>query len=300
MSKYYFVSSLGLGCVAFSAHSMSKSAMKESPVDALSHNKSPYRIVRKQDLTTLKSTGMVIIDNVISESKLKSVHKVLNDFVNINAFGVNENNDSSVRDDLVFWISESIGKAQKPSSESIDILSIMQIIRSIPYEMQELGFVSENPFGVPFANQVSCYDSNKSHYIAHRDNPILETSKIFSFLSWFTPEYEDREITIILYLNAEKWESGDCNSGNLKLYIDADANDITGDSAKSIIFVEPVGGRLVIFDSKRILHEVCPSHSRRFAMTCWVGGDHSKHKWLRPFCIDLCEVDWRSLFDCEW
>ena len=48
--------------------------------------------------------------------------------------------------------------------------------------------------------------------------------------------------------------------------------------------VEPLGGRLVIFDSRRVLHEVRP-HTRldvdRLAMTVWIGGAHSASGLLR-------------------
>ena len=53
---------------------------------------------------------------------------------------------------------------------------------------------------------------------------------------------------------------------------------------------------MVIFDSKKVLHEVRPSHQRRNALTCWVGGDHSKHQWLRPFCIPFNEINWRYYY----
>jgi Rps23 Pro-64 3,4-dihydroxylase Tpa1-like proline 4-hydroxylase len=37
--------------------------------------------------------------------------------------------------------------------------------------------------------------------------------------------------------------------------------------------VSPVGGTLVLFDSRYLLHEVEPSHRDRLALTLWVVGD---------------------------
>jgi SM-20-related protein len=110
----------------------------------------------------------------------------------------------------------------------------------------------------------------------------------------------DRKITIIIYLNDETWDSkagGLVDSGHLRIYLNADVNDVTGKSATSIRDIAPNGGRMVIFDSKKILHEVCPTHQRRLAITCWVGGNHTRHQWLRPLCVPLSETNWAHYFN---
>lgn len=60
--------------------------------------------------------------------------------------------------------------------------------------------------------------------------------------------------------------------------------------------IEPIGGRMVIFDSRTVLHEVMPSYQRRIALTCWVGGKHSTNLWLRVFCIPYREIDWSYIY----
>ena len=57
-----------------------------------------------------------------------------------------------------------------------------------------------------------------------------------------------------------------------------------GTTARAVLEVMPVGGRLVLFDSRSVLHEVRP-HTRgdvdRVAMTMWIGGAHSARGLLR-------------------
>eukprot|EP00908_Phaeocystis_cordata_P010339 Transcript_2119.p1 GENE.Transcript_2119~~Transcript_2119.p1 ORF type:complete len:404 (-),score=107.84 Transcript_2119:132-1250(-) len=77
---------------------------------------------------------------------------------------------------------------------------------------------------------------------------------------------------------------GACCDGSLVLYLDAAPSDESGRTATSVLEILPVGGRLVIFDSRRVLHEVRP-HTRldvdRLAMTLWIGGAHSASGLLR-------------------
>ena len=42
--------------------------------------------------------------------------------------------------------------------------------------------------------------------------------------------------------------------------------------AKPALTLDPVGGCLVVFRSRELLHEVLPSHHRRMAMSIWVLG----------------------------
>lgn len=237
-----------------------------------------------------------MVDNVLSSLELKLVRDEIDSMLTNQAFHSNANNDTDIRDDSVIWVAEPIGCIQKLVIGPHLLLALRRI-RSIPQEMSQNGF-DEKVLGVPFENQLACYDGNLSKYIPHRDCP--ETTLGWKHpLQWlFRPGLEDREYTIILYLNDEVWDStvgGLGDSGNLKCYMNADMSDVTGGSATEMVLIEPVGGRLVIFDSKKILHEVRPSVLRRVALTCWVGGSHSSYTWFRPACIPVSEIDWLYL-----
>lgn len=58
------------------------------------------------------------------------------------------------------------------------------------------------------------------------------------------------------------------------LYLDAADEDEVGASCSERVEILPIGGRLVLFDSRRVLHEVLPhsAGSARVAFTCWIGG----------------------------
>lgn len=49
--------------------------------------------------------------------------------------------------------------------------------------------------------------------------------------------------------------------------------DEEGVSAKEVVDVQPRGGRLVVFGSRDLLHEVRPSHhGHRWALSIWILG----------------------------
>jgi Rps23 Pro-64 3,4-dihydroxylase Tpa1-like proline 4-hydroxylase len=76
-----------------------------------------------------------------------------------------------------------------------------------------------------------------------------------------------------LYLNDAAWDSAPgADGGALKCYIGADQDDHSGETATSVVRVNPAGGTLVLFDSRYLLHEVEPSNKDRLALTLWVVG----------------------------
>ena len=70
-----------------------------------------------------------------------------------------------------------------------------------------------------------------------------------------------RVVTVILYLN-EKWEESD--GGVLRMYFPQE------DGSELVHDVLPIGGRLVIFLSGEIPHEVLPTQKERISITGWL------------------------------
>jgi len=70
-----------------------------------------------------------------------------------------------------------------------------------------------------------------------------------------------RIVTVILYLN-ESWTEAD--GGQLRMYFPQE------DGSESIEDVLPLGGRLVIFLSEEIPHEVLPTLKERISITGWL------------------------------
>lgn len=93
-----------------------------------------------------------------------------------------------------------------------------------------------------FSIQLAVFEPG-GHYQAHRD--ALRGDRA-------------RRITAILYLN-QGWQARD--GGCLRVHTAGTTRDI-----------EPRGGRLVVFLSDRLLHEVLPGSAQRQAATAWFHG----------------------------
>ena len=159
--------------------------------------------------------------------------------------------------------------------------------------------------GVPRSAQLASYPSptpnddeevargGGARYRAHRDTSVVPWYKPLNLAQ--SAGVNCREVTAILYLgDPDAWAAreaassdGTTRGGELLLYLGAAADDETGASASRTVSVQPVSGRLVLFDSRSILHEVTPHRceSPRVALTLWIGGRHSGFGfgWLRKW-----------------
>jgi Rps23 Pro-64 3,4-dihydroxylase Tpa1-like proline 4-hydroxylase len=289
----------GAVSIIFSVLPLSHSAMRESPRDAAAHwvnNKCstdaniPERhpFIDDAAMTRFKSTGILIIDDVLTAEELRSARKDLQDLLDRNVFEVTEQHSEEIRTDSTCLISEPI--ENQSITLGTGMRDALRLVRSIPLELISGGYgAEENLYGVPLSNQLSCYDSLGSHYKPHRDTPDLNQ---YHPLKWLLQAgLNERETTIILYLNDVDWDSGAVDDGCLRCFLGTATDDDVGTTATEVLNIAPKGGRLVIFDSKKILHEVRPCSKRRAAITCWVGGSHGMYAFMRPFCIPYAEMN---------
>ncbi|XRA99964.1 Fe2OG dioxygenase domain-containing protein [Pycnococcus provasolii] len=70
----------------------------------------------------------------------------------------------------------------------------------------------------------------------------------------------DRAVTAILYLNENPWDAAS-SGGELRMFFD---------EGRRTVDVSPAGGRLVLFDSRTVPHEVCASTRERWAISAWL------------------------------
>ena len=124
----------------------------------------------------------------------------------------------------------------------------------------------------PEAAMCTCYDGDGSHFIVHRDNTCDATSAARWAGSSGDMISRDecinaREATAIIYANTG-WKSED--GGELRCHIGADPDDDSGESADRVRDIAPRAGRMVLFKSRELLHEVLPSHARRIAISLWL------------------------------
>jgi SM-20-related protein len=70
-----------------------------------------------------------------------------------------------------------------------------------------------------------------------------------------------RKLSIVCYLNEEDWQPE--NGGELVLYLDDNGSEV-----QKVIY--PFPGRIVIFESQIIEHEVKPVETERLSITGWL------------------------------
>jgi hypothetical protein len=109
---------------------------------------------------------------------------------------------------------------------------------------------------------LACYpgspDGTATGYVAHLDNPR---------------GLDPRKLSAVFYLN-EAWEASHCGELRLKLRKPSSAQHAGGSGSEAVdVDIAPEAGRLVVFFSELIVHEVRPSTVPRFAVTQWFVGE---------------------------
>jgi hypothetical protein len=74
-----------------------------------------------------------------------------------------------------------------------------------------------------------------------------------------------RKVSLLLYLNEDGWRMED--GGLLRAYIKPKQK--SGDARDNILDIVPEGGKLVLFDSTSVEHEVLPTCKERWAVVGW-------------------------------
>lgn len=156
---------------------------------------------------------------------------------------------------------------------------------------------------VPQQLQLSCFEGDgQSKYVKHLDH-CSESLQELGLLEWLRArDYRGRSLTAVLYLNPTDWgdlprEGSQHDGGHLRIFHnpetegkgmeafeDTHGHELVSASAAKMLDgtaytdVVPKGGTLVVFDSRRIWHQVLPSTRQRMALTCWVNGQSKRHE----------------------
>lgn len=137
-----------------------------------------------------------------------------------------------IRSDKVFWMDEELlTPLQQQYWELMDVLM---------KEINRRCFLGLKSFEAHFA----MYPPG-SFYLRHLDQ--------FQAVAY-------RVVTVILYLN-DTWEEG--NGGELRMYLQIEGGEETH------VDIFPEGGKLVVFLSGEIPHEVLPTNKERISITGW-------------------------------
>ena len=147
---------------------------------------------------------------------------------------------------------------------TLGLLAAIDLLRSLPHELIGHGYwrgAGAESLALPPTCLVSSYPPG-ARYARHLDCYGDDNA---------------RALTLILYANDEAWSSGR-DGGSLRL-----------ESGEGAVEVAPAGGTLVLFDSRRVWHEVLPSRRLRFAVTQWVYGVPAVAK--PPFELPAARAD---------
>eukprot|EP00933_Yihiella_yeosuensis_P052076 TRINITY_DN50068_c0_g1_i1.p1 TRINITY_DN50068_c0_g1~~TRINITY_DN50068_c0_g1_i1.p1 ORF type:complete len:405 (-),score=67.28 TRINITY_DN50068_c0_g1_i1:88-1263(-) len=156
-----------------------------------------------------------------------------------------------------------------------------QLLRGVALSLEQ-GFAAigaVKKFLVPGWAQLAQFSEGGGFYKWHKDG--------FEFPSWYwalgpvglfiyfkRAAVIRRDVTAILYLNEQEWPTS--AGGALKCRAPAVAIRSNGSvqelecASEECSEILPVGGRLVLFDSHTVEHEVCRTHRERWALTIWI------------------------------
>ena len=238
-------------------------------------------IITATHVATLQQKGVVVIDDCLSAKDLRDVAAEIEEIRALASTegGFKDNAQlKEIRSDRVRWLHED----DNTCGELMHALTGTQVLRSAVLLLKGLGAALEaaarpaKPWTleVPTRCMLSMYAGNGTAYRPHRDN-ISGGSFMKDEGGWLADrEQADREITAILYLNPghgdHPWPEQ--NGGTLRCFLGADTSDQDGSTAKEVMDIAPIGGRLVLFKSREMLHEVRPTFAPtgRYALSCWL------------------------------
>eukprot|EP00929_Paragymnodinium_shiwhaense_P088271 TRINITY_DN48560_c0_g1_i1.p1 TRINITY_DN48560_c0_g1~~TRINITY_DN48560_c0_g1_i1.p1 ORF type:complete len:470 (-),score=52.16 TRINITY_DN48560_c0_g1_i1:169-1443(-) len=261
----------------------------------LRHCPASHSVLKAEHVKKLQHDGLVIIDNTIPRPKLQEAVKDCARVRTEGHFGDSPNENEDIRSDRVHFLTDSDRQQREReqraqlgrdyvqdeslamSGKEKGLLYVQGFLQGLGAALEAHGFVgcsrsSKAEKGgqpvvlkVPEPVQLAVYSGDSgARYSAHRDG--AEEGSADADMQ----AYSLRVVTAILYLNdtSSPWDKK-THGGCLRCYMGADKSDKVGTTATEIVDIEPVGGRLVLFSSQAILHEVMPTHRDRFAATVW-------------------------------
>ena len=186
------------------------------------------------------SNSYVVVDNFVDEAFRKALLKEQTDLLNQGQFkkaavgkGDQKQVRAEIRSDEVLWMD--------PTALSSLQVVFWEKIEELKQVLNRRCFLGLKSFEGHFAR----YPIG-SFYKRHLDQFHAVPHRI---------------VTVILYLN-DSWTEAD--GGQLRMYFPQE------DGSERIEDVLPVGGRLVVFLSEEIPHEVMPTQKERISITGWL------------------------------
>ena len=199
-------------------------------------------VLTAEHAAKLAMHGLVVVDDVLTAAEVDAARA---DIESLDARGelkeVTSQAKARLRNDRVGWLSAASASVMPALGVAI------RLLRAIPAEVErQIGW----QLSVPQTLMAAVYPGSPSQPAAY--------CKHFDGGGPGNP----RQLTAILYLN-RPWEPGS-DGGALRAYWPL---------AAGFCDIVPQGGRLLLFNSRTIEHEVMNAFRPRYAITLWASGD---------------------------
>lgn len=283
-----------VACGLLLAEAYFRTSLGDSETSEQCRYSSTCDLITEQHVKKLQETGYVVIPNVLSKETLAQARKdvarvkserrddvvtgqVGSDTTSIqeSIFGTSTKGGAASkpdRGDAVNWLRESDGTTPSlPFSPlGLGILHCIKLLRGVPYALESLEYSVYKHNLVPQQSQLANYPGDgDAGYPRHLDQCASSLTDLGLLEYWRLSDYRGRSITSILYLNDATWD-GKLHCGQIRCYIASGVGG--GKEGAAYEDIVPKGGTLLIFDSRRIEHEVLPSKRDRTALTSWASG----------------------------
>eukprot|EP00594_Rhizosolenia_setigera_P018685 CAMPEP_0178960502 /NCGR_PEP_ID=MMETSP0789-20121207/13003_1 /TAXON_ID=3005 /ORGANISM="Rhizosolenia setigera, Strain CCMP 1694" /LENGTH=292 /DNA_ID=CAMNT_0020643865 /DNA_START=53 /DNA_END=931 /DNA_ORIENTATION=- len=226
-----------------------------------------HKFITREHIRELEKNNFVVIDNILPAQTLHSSRLDIIENLRTKMKSTNHQNDSTTRQDQIICIQEK--ENNEKLELGIDLIHCIKLLRGIPYILEKFGYSKSQKYVIPRKCQLSQYSPDSSlGYVRHKDRCDFSFFEM-GLLGWLrASDYRHRVITAILYLNTPHWNSG----GELRIFL----QNVDGDG-EEYLDVVPSGGKLILFDSSKVEHQVLASREDRYALTCWFNGDMVTH-----------------------
>lgn len=208
------------------------------------------RFITRSVVDQVKRRGLAVLDNVFDEKTMRRMYADAKAYYDSGKFGTSENvcNIGSHSGHVMGVVGGDGKSLQYPELASATSQNVLRTVSGFAHEFSQNGW--DRPLKVPARWMLSCYPGDaKTKYSRHTDAYSFETGN-------------RRELTMMVYLNVG-WNA-EANGGILRTYLEDEH------PGEGTVDVEPIAGRVVIFHSRDVPHEVLPSDVDRFALTLWV------------------------------
>lgn len=198
------------------------------------------------DFRKLLQSGYVVIDNFMDKSVASEVYATAKaSLVNYPAF-LNDGIDWILKEprEVRGDVSLTMDLEKRPATDNLFVEHIVPLYRKFQEDLRLLV-----PLQDRFELQLGWYPGDGKGYAAHFDDVPPDDEKT-----------NVRRLTAIVYCNPD-WKPED--GGEIRIW----TQDHEG---CRILDVEPLAGRILIFLSGCVRHEVRPCFAGRCALTCWL------------------------------